>query len=339
MTKKAIAKIAKEKNPILAKRPLGVEPYWASSFTVDKDSLFTIPIPHSDVIALLERGRISIDHGEKVNILGFATGIPLLGVGFLLISGLSDLLWIPTALGVTSIAAVGAGFIRNRYDRDALELVYMTLENLVEWASQRYNVELDPTASEIFSLLWADESITVVDIKGKEYILHRYENGSYGLTSKKTKIAVKKSASKEFDMEDKLKINSLQHDSKRLAQNILDNIHLLDTRELNIERTHAVKRVTNDLKQLVQFNKNLRSLGRVAQEEDNVAILSALNEELKLIIDSEANDINSQIRVQKSYVKDRKFFATESTLNLALTPKAKPENALTLAEERGTYVE
>lgn len=267
------------------------------------------------VVSTAMFGSIAAAAGEEFTFIMLAPTLsPLLG--WILILGAP----IATFVGIS-----GAGIRYNfRQDRRIRALHCHSERALKEWLSKRYDIHDANFGGDIGNVLMDWEPGAWIsnfeDGSGKPFKLAAGEQGLFveelqvieELPPKDyipagTPAAISPAIASDSESDDEL-VQLLVGDAQALHSRTENLLATLSKRSLSTENQHVIKRVREDVRQMLALNRDLHELGEVdAETQAQLAIvLSNLNDELAEVLDAERSFVKQSIAAQAGYVKERR---------------------------------
>ena len=201
---------------------------------------------------------------------------------------------------------------------------------LTLWLQARYSIIIsDETARFVMSYISSYQkdikSIVFLDVNETHFRLDRNDKMEFFVIELQDNKLTEDYVATVI--EEKVGSSNLDGEAATLCESVVTRLATLRKRDLSVEANHIVSRVSNDLKQVLDLNdelKNLDSSNSVAV----VRILSSLNSELHDLLGSEVFSVNSQLEVQARYVEARKMKTLGSSdANLNLGYSAEVDNS------------
>jgi len=205
-------------------------------------------------------------------------------------------------------------------------------QGLQAWLKSRYGILVTaPVLSAIANTLLVGITPRFTDTKNQRWII-KYSNNDSGwfVESEGTIIAAEAETVEATIVE-----IELPGESGVIFGNIESRLSMLKNYSFAAEISHNLLRIKEDVRQAVVSFRKLEALGEGESGESQLArVLSALNDELFVIIQQEAADVRNDLTVQGNYVLSRHLEtgvhsairlegrkAVDDTLDVALSKK------------------
>lgn len=242
-----------------------------------------------------------------------------------------------TAGSMLAILGIGCGGLMAAYfgkGKKALDEQSKVDHQLAVWIKTRYNIEVhSPHIKNIRSLLRVQkrygkynfsaqvgDTVEFSDVNDKVYMAVIGEDRELYISEKNYALPAPIGAAQyKSDITSESASISLSGEAVLIYKSIMSRLEKLEAMGLIAENKHVVSRVREDLAKALSVHEKMLMLND-SQESNSalVDILASLNAELNDILEMELINLQKELDIQRSYVKDRRVEVTSMDSKTAL---------------------